>query len=113
VISLNFFLTLTATFIFLLIFLLIFIRTGSPVYRLEKKNVVELLELVLDGSATNNDWEVFLGLPIRHNEVLETVRLRCQTINNNEQVDNSTFLLTEKGVGEIKKLLIELLGMDP
>jgi hypothetical protein len=67
----------------------------------------------LDGSATNNDWEVFLGLPIRHNEVLEAVRLRCQAINDDERADNSTFLLTEKGVEEVKKLLIDLLGMNP
>jgi hypothetical protein len=39
--------------------------------------------------------------------------LRCQAINDDERADNSTFLLTEKGVEEVKKLLIDLLGMNP
>jgi hypothetical protein len=82
------------------------------VYRLEKENVVELLSLVLNGNATTNDWEVFLGLPIRHDAILENIRLRCQVINKVEGTNHPGNLLTEKGVKEIRKLLIELLETD-
>ncbi len=108
----SFLLTLVATFIFVLIVVLIFLRTGPLVYRLEKENVVELLSLVLSGNATTNDWEVFLGLPIRHNAILENIRLRCQVINKVEGMDYPGDLLTEKGVKKIQKLLIELLETD-
>ena len=105
-------LTLVATFIFVLIAVLIFLRTGPPVYRLEKENVVELLRLVLNGNATTNDWEVFLGLPIRHNEILENIRLRCQVISKVEGTNHPSDLLTEQGIKKIQKLLIELLETD-
>ena len=101
--------TLFATFIFILIVVLIFLRIGPPVYRLKKENIVELLRLVVNDNATTNDWEVFLELPITHTKQLENIRLRCQVINKVEGIDNPDDLLTKKGIKKIKKLLIELL----
>ncbi|MEH6469054.1 MAG: hypothetical protein V7725_05525 [Porticoccus sp.] len=106
----NFLLTLFFTFIFVALILVVFIRVGTPVYRLDKKNIVILLTLVVEGRATENDWQVFLGMPIRHNEQLEDVRRRCYEISEYEYIGGTGYLLTEKGIEEVNKLLTELIG---
>ncbi len=108
----NFLLTLFATFIFVLLILLVFMRVGTPVYRLEKKNLKALLTLMIEGHATENDWQVFLGMPIRHNDQLEDFRQRCLEINEREYIGGSGCLLTEAGIEELKQLLEELTGDD-
>ncbi|WP_461518645.1 hypothetical protein [Porticoccus sp.] len=107
----TFLLTLLMTFILVLVALLLFIRFGTPFYQLKKDNVVTLLTMVVDGQATENDWQVFLGVPIRHNDRLEAVRLQCCEISNREYIGGSS-LLTAKGIDEIRLLLAELEGED-
>jgi hypothetical protein len=106
----NFFLTLFCTFIFVAFIFVVFIRVGTPVYRLDKNNLIMLLTLVVEGRATENDWQVFLGMPIRHNEQLEDVRRRCSELSEHEYVGGTGYLLTEKGIEEVNKLLTELIG---
>lgn len=108
----NFLLTLLFTFLIVLIIILVFVRIGTPVYRLETKNIIVLLTLVVEGKATENDWEVFLGLPIRHNEQLEDIRLRCQRISELEYIGGTGHLLTDKGIEEVKKILTKLTGAN-
>jgi len=107
----TFLLTLLMTFILVLVALLLFIRFGTPFYQLKKDNVVTLLTMVVDGQATENDWQVFLGVPIRHNDRLEAARLQCCEISNREYIGGSS-LLTAKGIDEIRLLLAELEGED-
>ncbi|WP_461516363.1 hypothetical protein [Porticoccus sp.] len=107
----TFLLTLLMTFILVLVALLLFIRFGTPFYQLKKDNVVTLLTMVVDGQATENDWQVFLGVPIRHNDRLEAVRVQCCEISNREYIGGSS-LLTAKGIDEIRLLLAELEGED-
>lgn len=104
----NFLLTVFLTFIIVLIILLLFVRVGSPVYRLEKKNLIVLMKMVIEGRASENDWQVFLGYPLRHNDELEAVRLRCHEISEREYIGGTGFLLTEKGIEEVKQILSEL-----
>jgi hypothetical protein len=111
----NFLLTLFLTFLFVLFAIIFFIKIAPPVYRLEKTNIVALLNLVIEGKATDNDWEVFLGMPIRHNDELEAIRMRCSEISEREYIGGSSsikskHLLTEKGIEEVKNLLAELTG---
>jgi|TARA_B110000503_G_C7073446_1_gene381832 hypothetical protein len=106
----NFLLTLFFTFIFLALIFLVFVRVGTPVYRLEKQNLVSLLTLVVEGRATENDWQVFLGMPIRHDEQLEAIRRCCDDINEYEYIGGSGYLLTEKGIEDVKQLLAGLIG---
>tara|TARA_R110001592_G_scaffold309760_1_gene584216 strand:- start:54428 stop:54760 length:333 start_codon:yes stop_codon:yes gene_type:complete len=108
----NFLLTLFFTFLIVLIVVICFVRIGTPVYRLETKNIIVLLTLVVEGKATENDWEVFLGVPIRHNEQLESIRLRCQGISEFEYIGGTGYLLTDKGIEDVKKILAELTGAD-
>lgn len=108
----TFLLTLLFTFGFILLTLLVFVKIGTPVYRLERKNLIVLLKLVIDGEATDNDWEVFLGVPIRHNDQLEDIRLRCCDISEREYLGSPGRLLTDKGIEEVKVLLTELVETD-
>lgn len=106
----TFLLTLLMTFIVVLVATVVFVRVGSPVYQLKKHNVEALLTMVVQGEATENDWHVFLGVPIRHNEQLEALRLKCCEISEREYIGGSGLLLTAKGIDEVRQLLLELQG---
>jgi len=108
----NFLLTFGLTFLLILLAFVLFIKFSPPVYRLEKKNILTLLTLVVEGQATENDWEVFLGLPIRHNDQLEAIRLLCCDISEREYIGGSGYLLTKKGIEEVKQILTELAGAE-
>ncbi|WP_461481062.1 hypothetical protein [Porticoccus sp.] len=107
----TFLLTLLMTFILVLIALMVFMRFGTPYYQLKKHNVVTLLHMVVEGQASENDWQVFLGMPIRHNDRLEAVRVQCCEISDREYIGGSS-LLTAKGIDEIRLLLAELEGEE-
>ena len=73
-----------SAFVFFLVtlsaLLLIFVFVAllkRPIYRLSRENVINLLELVLSNQATEDDWNVFVEMPIRHDDELESVRKRC------------------------------------
>lgn len=105
-----FLVTLLLTLLIVAVVLLVFIKLGPPVYLLEKQNVVKFLTLVVEGRATENDWEVFVGVPIRHNPILENIRIRCCEISETEYLGGGRkFLLTEKGIADVKQLLDNLM----
>ncbi|MEZ0122297.1 MAG: hypothetical protein AB9Q22_09455 [Candidatus Reddybacter sp.] len=109
----NFVLTLLLTFMVVSIALWIFLHIGTPVYRLDKNNVITLLELVLAGNATENDWHVFIGIPLRHNEFLQAIQQRCSDLSETEYVgESSATLFTEKGTQALQLILEELKHED-
>lgn len=108
----TFLLTLVMTFIFVLAAILVFVRIGTPIYLVKKRNLVTLFNMVLDGHATENDWQVFLGVPIRHNDRLEDIRRRCCELSEREYIGGDGVLFTEKGKEEIRQLLLELDGVE-
>lgn len=109
----NFVLTLLLTFFVVSIALWVFLRLGAPVYRPDKNNVITLLELVLDGNATENDWHVFMGIPLRHCERLLAIQQRCSDLGETEYVGKcSATLFTEKGTRALKVILEELKHQD-
>ena len=88
----------------------IFVKVGTPVYRIDRDNVIALLELVLSGEATENDWHVFIGIPLRHNNELRELQKRCEIIAETEFTGlKSNMLFTRKGLAELEALLKELL----
>lgn len=105
-------LLLTILIVAAVVFLLTRVRT--PRYRLSRENVVTLLRMVLDGTATVHDWNVFVGIPIRHDPDLEAVRLRCQRIEAREMIGGTGAgpgrrrLFTDQGLAELRALLAEL-----
>lgn len=103
-------LTILLTFVVVLVALVVFVRFGTPYYLLKRENLETLLTLVVEGRATDSDWQVFLGVPIRHNDRLEMIRQRCVEIDQREYIGGTGFLLTQRGVEEVKQLLEELKG---
>jgi hypothetical protein len=69
--------TLLATL--LLVVALTFGRT--PSYRPTRRSVINLLERVLSGEAEVTEWDLFLGLPIQSDPLLEEARVQCLSIH--------------------------------
>jgi len=78
-------LTVVITLVLLFIFLgLIYFK--PPVYRLTQKNLVSLFELALTGEATEFDWDIFIGVPIRYDAELEKIRFACEQLTETKAV---------------------------
>lgn len=58
-----------------------------PTYRPSRDQVVGLLQAVLDGSASHSQWDLFIGMPIQHDEALEAARVECVILH--EGLDGS------------------------
>lgn len=49
----------------------------APVYRPTRDSVQALMTQVLEGEASDQQWQFFLDMPIRHDPELEQLRLEC------------------------------------
>ena len=101
----------------LLIFLsviavLLWVKT--PHYQMSKGDVVRLLQKVLVGQASENDWAIFLSSSFRHCPELEPLRDTCAEIDEKEYLGHtrSGFLFSESGLGQIREVLKQLEQMD-
>ncbi len=104
----TFLLTLLLTFILIVLVMSLFWRFGSPVYRVERANVIRLLELVLSEEATEVDWNVFCAIPIRHDDELARVQRHCIDIAEREYLGGRGKLFTRKGTDELQHVLTKL-----
>ena len=100
-------LTFGFTFVLIVVAMLVFIRIGAPVYRVERENIVALLELVINEKATEQDWDVFMAIPIRHNDELSQVQRRCHDIAQAHYV-GGTRVFSDRGRQLLAQLLSEL-----
>lgn len=89
-----------------------FIKLGSPVYRVERANVIALLELIQARRATPTDWEVFMAVPIRHCPELADVQMRCAEITEREYLGQEKRLFTERGLQELSDVLADLQALE-
>lgn len=89
-----------------------FVKLGTPVYRLERVNLIALLELVQAGRATPNDWDVFMAVPIRHNPELAEIQERCAEIAEREYLGHEKRLFTDQGLEELEEVLADLRAME-
>lgn len=89
-----------------------FIKLGSPVYRVERVNVIALLELIQARRATSTDWEVFMAVPIRHCPDLAEIQMRCADIAEREYLGQDKRLFTEKGLQELTEVLVDLQALE-
>ena len=64
-------------FMVMFVTVLLLIKLRRPVYTLSRNNVARLFRQVLDGSATENDWLVFIAISIIHDPLIEKIRLLC------------------------------------
>ena len=49
----------------------------APVYRPTQESVQTLLTQLLEGEASEQEWQFFLDMPIRHDPDLEALRQEC------------------------------------
>ena len=82
-----------------------------PAYYLEKKNVIKLFEIIIDGTSTSNDLDVFLCVPVRYDHLAEGARLHCKKINEPKGSIHPYRLFIDKGIMEVKKILSGLLEL--
>src|SRR5690606_4291780 len=102
--------TLVLTILIFIAVLVVLIWVRTPRYRIQRRNVIALLELVLSGQASENDWRVFAAIPLRHNPELEEIRERCMDIEEREYIGpgRNGFLFTQKGLNELREILQSL-----
>jgi hypothetical protein len=107
-------LTVILSFLIITGVAIILSQVRTPSYRLQRKNVITLLKMVLNGTASENDWNVFVSIPIRYDPELERVRLQCLGIEQREFLGNSggsetkRYLFTNQGLQEINSILSAL-----
>ena len=105
----DFFVTLIFSFILIFIALMVFRYIGLPIYRVEPINVKVLLESVLEGHATEADWDVFIGMTIRHNPDLDEIRLQCAMLAETEMsLRDDRVHFTPAGRGELSAILTRI-----
>lgn len=102
--------TFVATLIFCLVAVGVLLLTQKTRRRVTVNSTIRLLEWMLLGQADENDWAVFCGLPILHDETLERIRLICADIAENypRATSRSIYLLTDEGLDKLKPLLDDL-----
>ncbi len=102
-----------ATVIVSLLVALILLKSRSAYYRPQASDVQRLLEWVLLGQATENDWRVFCDIPIRHDDFLESIRLRCIEIEDAHFLgDDHRYLFSAEGLVKIRELLDAVTGLS-
>ena len=88
--------------------LVLLLRVKTPRYKVTEVRVKTLLEQVLVGQANPNDWRVFIAFQIRDNPALETIRLACQELDENEYRSQGEYILSARGRARVAELLTEL-----
>jgi hypothetical protein len=90
------------------VWVLLWVKT--PHYLMQKDDLIQLLEKVLVGQASENEWAIFLSSSFRHAPDLEAVRDTCAAIDEKEYIGNSRtgFLFSERGLSLIKQVLEDL-----
>ena len=82
----------------------------TPHYQVDRAQAIQLLEWMILGQASENDWRVFCDYPIRHNDQLELVRQRCLEIEEDHYIGDTRagHLLDREGLEQLRELLDQL-----
>ena len=56
----------------------------APTYRPSRTEVLALLQGILDGTTTRQQWDLYVGMPLRHDPELEEIRLRCLVLQEGD-----------------------------
>jgi hypothetical protein len=95
-----------------LVFALLFGK--APTYRPSRDKVIELLESVVSGTAHPSQWDMFLGMPIQHDVLLEKTRVSAVVLHEGlngvprarEGIDG--YIYDRAGREQISEILLEL-----
>lgn len=82
----------------------------NPHYQMTREDVTALLQKVLVGQASENDWAVFLSSSFRHCPELEDIRAVCAAIDEREYLGQSRadYLFSKKGLEELQRILVRV-----
>ncbi len=79
----------------------------TPRYRLEAKDLIELLRRTLANEATADEWNLKTSVPFRHDEQLEAARQHCLEIES-EFWQGGEKLFRRDGLVELRTVLDRL-----
>ena len=87
-----------------------FVWVKTPYYRVDGERMLKVLEMILTGQATDNDWHTTFGMTIRHSPELEDIRQQCIDIEDRHFVGESTssYLFSGEGLRALKEIRDEL-----
>lgn len=103
---------ITLTIFLCVIGVLLWVKT--PHYQMNKDDIIKLLQRVLVGQASENDWAIFLSSSFRHCPELEPFRDACAAIDEKEYLGHTRagFLFSETGLNQIRWILEEVEALD-
>lgn len=84
----------------------------NPIYRTTRASMERILHQVLAGECGDIAWRTFLSVPIRHDEMLESWRLRCVEIDDQYSHQMRGYLLNKAGRAALAEVLAELQAYD-
>ncbi|MEH6473724.1 MAG: hypothetical protein V7752_21080 [Halopseudomonas sp.] len=89
-------------------------RSKNSQYRPTRQQIVTLFESVLDGTAQQNQWDLFIGYPLYHDPELELLRLLCIKLTNGDPDTEpmgsgiGTYLFDRSGRERVQQVLEHL-----
>lgn len=102
--------TLVIALIILALLFALFSWVKTPYYRVDRQRMIKVLEMVLTGQATENDWYLVFSMTIRHDPELEEIRQQAADIEEMHFIGSghSDYLFSKDGLVELEKLLQQL-----
>ncbi|MGS2718464.1 hypothetical protein ACVBE9_09845 [Eionea flava] len=88
----------------------LFFRLKTPYYRVDRARMVRVLEMVLTGQATDNNWYMTFGMTIRHSPALECIRQQCVDVEEHYYIGEQQppYLFSLQGREQLRVILDEL-----
>lgn len=98
------------TLLIFLIVVAVLLWVRTPHYFMSKADVIRLLQKVLVGQASENEWAIFLSTSFRHCPPLEPIRDACVAIDEKEYLGHTRagFLFSEPGLAQLRAILQQL-----
>lgn len=92
----------------------LFFRLKTPYYRVDRQRMINVLEMVLTGQATDNNWHMTFGMTIRHSPTLERIRQQCVDIEDDFYIGDQQppYLFSMQGREQLRDILEELKQCD-
>ena len=86
----------------------------TPIYRVDEKRMIQILEKVITGQAIEHEWHMTFGMIIRHYPELEAIRQKCQDIEEAHLSveSNPPYLFTKAGIMALEPILEELKALE-
>ena len=103
---------ITLTVFLSVIGVLLWVKT--PHYQMTQADLIRLLQRVLVGQASENEWAIFLSSSFRHCPELEPFRDACAAIDEKEYLGHTRagFLFSETGLAQIRWILAQVEALD-